>query len=216
MAKDLILVGAGGFGREVLWQMGESTLCTGKYNIIGFVDDAPGLVGTQINGTPVLGNIRLLLDYPKEICVAICIANPKIRKSIYTKLKANPKINFPTIIANNVHYSDLVTFGQGCIICLSTILTVNATLGDFVIVNPNCSIAHDTVLGDFVTLYYNVNVAGNVHINSHAEIGTGTNIIQGKTVGKSTVVGAGSVIIRDIPPSCTAVGVPAAPIKYHS
>lgn len=75
MAKDLILVGAGGFGREVLWQISESE--SPDYNIIGFVDDAPELTGKYVNNAPILGNIRWLLDYPNEICVSICIANPK-------------------------------------------------------------------------------------------------------------------------------------------
>ncbi|MDR2184017.1 MAG: acetyltransferase [Clostridiales bacterium] len=212
--RDLILVGAGGLGREVLWQIKES--CDERYNILGFVDDAPGMVGARVDGAPVLGDVGWLAQYPKKICVAICVANPKIRKSIYDELKANSNISFPTIIAGDVHHSGLVKFGQGCIICLSTILTVNVALGDFVIVNPHCSIAHDAVLGDFVTLYYNVNVAGNVRVGSGAEIGTGTSIIQGRTIGENAVVGAGSVVIRDIPANCTAVGVPAAPIKRNA
>lgn len=62
-------------------------------------------------------------------------------------------------------------------------------------------------------MYYNVNIAGNVRVGNYAEIGTGTNIIQGKTIGENAIVGAGSVVVKDIPPNCTAVGVPAVPIN---
>ena len=128
----------------------------------------------------------------------------------------NPNITFPTIIASDVQYSDSVKFGQGCIVCLSCILTVNVTIGDFVIINPDSTIGHDAVLDDFVSLYYSVNVSGNVHIGSCSEIGTGANIIQGKSIGENSIVGAGSVVVKDIPSNCTAVGIPAVPIKFHS
>ena len=45
--------------------------------------------------------------------------------------------------------------------------------------------------------------------------GTGTNIIQGKKIGEHSIIGAGSVVVRDIPARCTAVGAPAMPIKFH-
>ena len=215
MAKELVLIGAGGFGREVLWQLGESEREAGKYNIIGFVDDSPGLQGKTVNGAPVLGDVQWLLAYQKEICAVICVGNSKARKSIYEKLSANPLISFPTVITNDVRYSDTVTFGKGCVICLSSILTVNITVGDFVISNWDCTVGHDAALDDFVTLYPSVNVSGNVRIGACCEIGTGTNIIQGKSIGENTVIGAGSVVVKDIPPDCTAVGVPATPIKFH-
>jgi len=209
--KDLVIIGAGGFGREVLWQLQELD----QYNIFGFIDDNPSLQGQQVNNTPVLGDNQWLLRYPKNINAVICVANPEIRKAIYNELKNNCFISFPNIIAKDVRYSDFVKFGQGCIICLSTTITVNITLGDFVIINPHCAIGHDAVLDDFATLYYDVNVAGRVHIKSCTEIGTGTNIIQGKTIGENVIVGAGSVVVKDIPANCTAVGSPAKPIKFH-
>lgn len=211
--QDLVIVGAGGFGREVLWQIRESTRCVEKHNVIGFADDDSALKGRQINNYPVLGDLKWLMNYPKEICAAICVANPSIRKSIYELLRSNSSISFPAIIADNVRYSDSVKFGQGCIVCLSTTLTVNVTLGDFVIVNPHCGIGHDATLEDFVTLYWNVNIAGGVHLSTRAEIGSGTNIIPGKVIGENAVIGAGSVVVKDIPPNCTAVGVPAVPKK---
>ena len=213
--RDIVLIGAGGFGREVLWQLNKVNADKKTYNILGFVDNTPALQGKEINGLPVLGDNQWLLDYQKEIYAVICIGNSKTRKSLYNTIKDNPNISFPTIIAENVRYSDSVTFGQGCIICLSSILTVNIKVGDFAIINLDCTIGHDAVLGDFVTLNPSVNVSGNVYIETGCEIGTGTNIIQGKTIGADTIIGAGSVVVKDIPADCTAVGIPATPIKFH-
>ena len=208
--NDIILVGAGGFGREVLWQIKEH--CSKDFNVIGFVDNSPELIGQSIEGVPVLGNDEWLAGYQNDVSVAICIASPKIRKDIYNTLRTNPKISYPTIIANNVIYSKNVQFGQGCIVCVSSLLTINVSLGDFVIINPSSKIAHDSSLGDFVTLYYSVNIAGNVKINNGVEIGTGTTIIQQKTIGENSVIGAGAVVVKDIPANCVAMGVPAKPM----
>lgn len=214
--KDIVFVGAGGFGREVLWQINEVNHSTESYNIIGFVDDDPKLQGEIINDFPVVGNDQWLINYPHKICAVLCIGNSKVRMKIYKALSRNKNISFPSVIAEDVQRSDSVKIGQGCIICLSNILTVNITLGDFVIANLDCTVGHDAILDEFVTLYPSVNVSGNVHIGSCTEIGTGANIIQGKNIGENVIVGAGSVVVKDIPPNCTAVGVPATPIKYHN
>ena len=211
--KDLVIVGAGGFGKEVLWQLNEVNDNTDTYHILGFIDDSPSLQGAQINGLPVLGNGQWLLNYQRDICAVICVGNTKHRRIIYERLKENPHISFPTIIAENVKCSDFVKFGQGCILCLSSILTVNITLGDFVISNFYCTIGHDTVLDDFVTLHPRVTISGNVYIGAGAEIGTGTDIIQGKHIGENAVIDAGSVVVKDIPTNCAVVGTPEKPMR---
>ena len=213
--KKLVIVGAGGFGREILYQLSEVNCQNDMYEILGFVDDTPELQGEIIKGYPVKGNLQWLIDYDSEICAVICIGNSKARKKVVERISFNPKIIFPIIIANDVRISDDVKFGKGCIICLSSILTVNVTVGDFVIVNLDSTIGHDAIIDDFVTLYPSVNVSGNVHIGCCTEIGTGSNIIQWKKIGENTIVGAGAVVIKDIPANCTAVGNPAKPIKLH-
>lgn len=85
----------------------------------------------------------------------------------------------------------------------------------FAIINLDTTVGHDAILDSFVTVYPGCNISGNVHIGQLCEIGTGTQVIQGLSIGDSTVVGADSVVIRDLPANCTAVGVPAKPVKFH-
>lgn len=215
MEKNIVIFGAGGFGREVLWLIEEQNKVSDRWNIMGFVDDSDDIQGQYIHGYPVVGNCNYLLNYDKELYVICCIGNSCTRKSIIEKISSNPNLIFPTLIAPDVKYSSSVQFGKGCIICASSILTVDISLGNFVIVNLDCTVGHDAVLNDYVTLYPSVNVSGCVKIGSLSEIGTGTNIIQGKFIGENSIVGAGSVVIQDIPNRCTAVGCPAKPIKFY-
>lgn len=213
--KDLVLIGSGGLAREVLWHLNNENKQTRQYNIIGFVDNVPALKDKTVNGYPVLGNDQWLLDYEKEVCAAICIGDPNVRRSVYDKYRGKRNISFPVITADDASYSETVHFGQGCIVCPSSALTVNITIGEFVIIDLHCTVSHDSVIDDFATLHPGVNIAGNVHIGACADIGIGTSIIQGRSIGENTVIGAGSVIVKDIPANCTAVGVPAVPINTH-
>jgi len=211
--KKLVLVGAGGLCREVFWQLDEIGEIYTQYNIVGVIDDYNMSVG--VKNLPFLGDDQWLIGYQNDINAVICVGNVIKRKEIYLKLHKKDNICFPTIIADGVKYSDSVIFGQGCIICLSNIFTVDISIGSFVIINPNCTICHDVKIGDFVTLSPGVNIAGNVCIGSNSEIGIGSSVIQGVNIGKNVKIGAGSIVVRDIPDNCTAVGIPAKPIKFH-
>jgi sugar O-acyltransferase (sialic acid O-acetyltransferase NeuD family) len=211
--KKLVIVGAGGMGREVLFQLLDINSKTDCYDILGFIDNMPDLQGKVINDFSVLGDDLWLLNYPDEINVVLGIGNAQARKRAAEKFFRNKHIVFPNIIANEVKYSESVTMGEGCIIGFYSTLTVNISIGNFVIMLRQCSVGHDSSLGDFVTLYPGVSVSGNVAIGNGTEIGTGANIIQGKSIGDNSIIGAGAVVIHDVPSNCTAVGVPAKPIK---
>lgn len=212
---DIVVLGAGGMGREAMWLIESSKKYKDIYNILGFVDDSCELAGLTINGQKVIGDISWLLSRTEDIAVVIGLGDTVTRKNVYEKLSANPVISFPNIVADDVIMSDYVKMGKGCIICSGNILTVNIEIGDFLISNLNCTICHDSVIGNFVTLNPSVNISGNVTLADSTNVGVGSKIIQGKSVGEGSVIGAGAVVVTDLPANCTAVGVPAKPIKFH-
>ena len=209
--KNLIIIGASGFGREVAWLVERINKSNPTWNLLGFVDDNSSIVGSIINGYEVLGTTEDIKNYLN--CSFVCaIGASKVRKSIINRLG---DINYATIIDPSVEMSDIVEIGEGSIECAKSIITTNIKIGKHNIINLCCTIGHDAVLEDFVTLYPSVNVSGNTYYGECVELGTGSQIIQGKTIGKGTIVGAGSVVVKDLPEECTAVGAPAKPIKYH-
>lgn len=213
--KDLIIIGASGFGREVAWIVERINKVQKTWNMIGFLDDNDEIQGKMINEYPVLGKTDVANEYPDAFFVC-AVGSSKVREKIISKIKEDfPNIKFGTLIDPSVEMSDMVEIGEGSIICAHTIITVNVKIGKQVIVNLDCTIGHDAVLNDFVTLYPSVNVSGATNIGCASELGTGMQIIQGKTIGDHTIVGAGAVVVKDLPNKCTAVGSPAKPIKYH-
>lgn len=210
--KDLIIIGASGFGREVAWLVERINKATPTWNLIGFLDDNADIQGNDIGGYPVLGEAKDTEKYPDAYFVC-AVGAAKIRRSIVERLTL-PDSRFAILIDPTVEISHRVVVGGGSIICAHTIVTVDIVIGKHVIVNLDCTIGHDAVLDDYVTMYPSVNVSGITHIGACVELGTGMQIIQGKSIGQESVIGAGAVVVKDIPEKCTAVGSPAKPIKF--
>lgn len=209
--KNLYIIGAGGLGREIAWMVERINKFRPQWQIKGFIDDDPSIIGTIINGYPVLGDTTYLEGVSKGY--AICaIGNARVRKKAIGKI-SNPSIRFATLIDPSAIIADTALIGEGSIISMNTVITTNTTVGSHVLVNYGTTVGHDITIHDYTTLYPGCNISGNVEIGSVTEIGTGSQIIQGKTVGSNIIIGAGSVIINDIIESGTYVGVPVHKVK---
>lgn len=210
----IAVIGAGGFGREVKMLIDQINDKEKQYEFIGFFDDAfeKNLI---INGFPVIGSIDDINSLEFELALVIAIGDPKTKRSILNKI-TNKKVNFPTLIHPNVFIGkDGVSVGQGCIICCSNVITVNVTIGDFVILNLMCTVGHDTIIENFSSFMPSVNISGEVNIKEGVYVGTGAKIINQLVIGENSIIGAGAVVYKSIPANCTAVGIPAKPIKYN-
>lgn len=211
---DIIIVGAGGLGKDVQWLLERINEIEETWNILGYVDDGIE-AGSLVDDLPILGTVDYLLQYEKTVAVVVAVASAKVRRRIIEKLEQNDKLVFPNVIDPSAVLSKRIKMGKGIIVLAGNILSVDIQLGDFCIFNADCTIGHDVVMESYVTVYPSANVSGCVKICRETEIGTGCHIIQGINIGSSTIVGAGAVVIRELPSCCTAVGNPAKPIKYH-
>lgn len=211
MSETLILTGAGGCMRELLWQIEELNKIQDTWNVIGYVDisDQYGDVCVGDRIYPYLGTDQFLLDQTEDTNVAICVGSSALRKKIAENLMVNPHLKFPNMILSDTRICADAKMGQGVIISMDCRVSTNVSMGDFVFLNMGSVVCHDGKLGDYVTLSPDVRLAGNVTVGNESELGMGTRVIQGKTIGRQVITGAGSVVVRDLPDDCTAVGVPA-------
>jgi sugar O-acyltransferase (sialic acid O-acetyltransferase NeuD family) len=207
--NKLIIVGGGGFSREVIWLARE---CSEKWDIIGILDDNPAMLGQTFCGIQVLGNIADCMNYPNANFV-VAVGTPRTRRSIVIRMLSYGNVSFATLIHSSVLKSQYIEIGDGSIITAGCILTTQITLGQHTIVNLACTIGHDVVTGDFCTFAPQIAVSGNVSFEDGVEVGTGTTIIQGLTLGQGSFVGAGAVVSKNIPPNVLAVGCPARQVK---
>lgn len=209
--KNIVIVGAGGVGRETSLIIQQINELKSTWNLIGFIDDDVNSWGNVINGYPVIGGIDSLEVLPSDTYIVIAIANYEVKRKIVNRI--NNKFKFATIIHPKVYIHDYINIGEGTLIYEGAILTTNIKVGNHVIISPKCGIGHDSIIKDYVSLLWNVNISGNDIIEEGVMMGSASTVIQGKKIGKGSTVGAGAVVIDNIDSYSTVVGVPAKVIK---
>lgn len=211
--KELYIVGAGGFGREILWLVQRINEHEPTWKFSGFIDDNAGLQGLTQSGYPVLGGCDYLQKVTSDVWVVIAVGAAQVKKKIVEKLEQCSNVKFATLIDPSVLLSDSVSIGEGSVICAGSVLTVDVEIGNHVAINLNCTVGHDVVLQDYTTVYPGVHISGNVTVGQCVELGTGSQIIQGKKIEDNIIVGAGSVVTKDLSEQGTYVGAPVRRVK---
>lgn len=215
MNRKIIIYGAGGFGREVQWLIERiNSMSEPKWEIQGYIDDGVE-VGKLINGYPVIGGFDDLMSLSEDVAVAFAIGSAKVRKKVAIACKKNKNLYYPNLVDPSVICSERIRLGEGNIICAGNILTVDIEIGDFNIINLDCTIGHDAILKSYVTLYPSVNISGMVRLGEESEVGTGSRIIQGIDITNSVIIGAGSTVIKNIDKMGTYVGSPVRRVVYE-
>jgi sugar O-acyltransferase (sialic acid O-acetyltransferase NeuD family) len=214
--KKIAVYGAGGFGREVDFLIRQINAASRIYEFIGYFDDGIEK-GRTINDFPILGNMDDLNKWKEPLDLVIAVGETGTKKKILNHIN-NPFIHFPVLIHPGVLMGDLRynSIGEGSVICAGNIITVNVEIGKHVIMNLSCTVGHDARIGDYCSIMPSVNISGEVVIGESVFIGTGAQVNNQVTVGENSIIGSGAVVAKDLPPNCTAVGIPAKPIKFHS
>ena len=212
---QLVIVGAGGFGREVHAVVEAINAAGDALDLVGYVDD----LGTSDEllarlGTLRLGGIDLLCTdagpIDGDVGYVVAIGAGEVRRRIDTRLTAAGRRPL-TLVHPMATVGGDNRIAEGCILTAGARVTTNITLGRHTQLHVNCTIGHDSVLDDFVSVYPGATVSGNVHLAEGVTIGTGANVLPGVTVGAGAFVGAGAVVTADVEPGVTVVGVPARP-----
>lgn len=211
--KDIVIIGAGGVGRETAWIIEQINLKKKEWNILGFIDDNKELQGKTLNGYKVLGGKEISRDFREDVFFSVAIADYNIKKQVVDYLGNRNK--FATIIHPDIYIHKTNSIDDGSIIYQGVILTTNIEIGKHVIISPKCGIGHDSKLKDYVTLLWNVNISGNDVIEEGCLIGSGATILQNLIMGEKSIIGAGAVVVNNVKSNSTVVGVPAKYIKSY-
>ena len=207
--EEIIIIGAGGFGREVLWTINDCNKNGKKYSVLGFVDDDQTIQNSIIDGCKVLGGLEWIENnYKKSMSCIIAIGDTNRKKEIEKKLK-KIEPSYATIIHPSVISSKSIIIGEGTIIQAGVILTINITIGKHVHINIDSTVGHDSIIENFVTINPGVHINGKTIIRNSAYIGTGAVMKQEVEIGKESVIGAGSVVLKNVPEKSLYAGVPA-------
>jgi sugar O-acyltransferase (sialic acid O-acetyltransferase NeuD family) len=210
--KDLIIIGAGGFGRELLSYANDIMQVDGcGWKVKGFIDDNLNAFSDIDTGYPILGTIsgHKILENAVYVCA---IASTKARLAIGRDFlqKGAEFINF---VHPTARIRERVKMGVGNIFCPNTSVNPDVTLGDFVLLNSNVGLAHDCVVGDGCSLIGGNSVNGNCVLGCCVFLGANSIIIPGRRIGDHAKISAGAVVFTHVKPNKTMIGNPATVLK---
>ena len=212
--KDIVIFGAGGFGREIpplIWDINMKT--PNSYRLLGYiVDQEYWQPNTTVNGYPLLGDVEWLVAHKDSICCTIAIGKAKEREAVFRRLDALG-VEIETLISPSVYIHPTCKIGRGCYIGFRSLLSVNTDIGNGVFLNSDVMLGHDLQIGDFTTIYPRATISGNCSIGSNVEIGGAAYIVPGRKVGDGAVVAAGSVVFSNVKANIHVMGNPAKRIE---
>jgi len=203
--RRIVIVGAGGFGREVLQWARESW--PDHVSLIGgFLSDDPQRLDGFATDVGILSTVR---DYQpvKGDYLLLGIGVPYLRRSVAELLVAR-QARFLTLVHPQAIVAPTASIGDGVIICPFAIVSDSASLGRFVLANYHASLGHDAVAGDFVVLSPYATLGGGARVEDDVFLGLHASIGPGKTVGARSKVSANSCVLSSSPADSIVFGVP--------
>lgn len=209
---ELLIIGAGGFGRETASMVADLD----TFTLLGFLDDDETILGTDVGGIPIVGPIESARQ--SEAALVVTTGRPSnfgSRRRIVEKLALSPE-RYVTLMHPSAVIGGGCTVGVGTVMHAGCVLTTDVSIGEHVAVMPNTVLTHDDRVDDYVTFGAGVLVAGDVNIGRGAYVGSGVRIREGVTIGQDTLIGMGSVVLNDVPPDSVWAGVPASRLTTRS
>lgn len=207
MCRDIVIYGAGGFGREVHQLIDQINTLKKEYNILGFVDDGVP-IGSLVNGLPILGGINFLKKIKYNISVAIAIATPSFLENFISQIE-NSKIDYPNLIHPSVIFDDKFNeIGFGNIITYNCHMTRNIKMGDFNLLNTRVSFGHDVSIGSYNVFMPNVQISGGVNIQDSNFFGLNSSVLQDNNIGNNNIINACTLLSKSITDNRKYFGIP--------
>lgn len=208
--KRLLIVGAGGLGREVLAWAQQIPVAERDWEIGGFLNSIPDALDNFACSHRILGHPDTFefADNDRFICA---IGDPQARLRVGSALQERGA-QFINLIHPTAVIGERCAMGTGCIFCPGAVVTCDVKLGDFVLLNLHSTIGHDATIGAGCTLSCHCDVTGGVRLGEGVLLGSHATILPRVVVGDRSIVGAGSVVLRKVPPDVTVMGAPARQI----
>lgn len=195
--KNLIIVGAGDLGKEVLWLVEDINRVNPTYVVLGFLDDDENKSEWKYHGYSILGKTEQLekLCNERNAYAVIAVQYGHIRKRI---MNSHPGFDrWESLLHPTVVIASSSQLGKGSVLFPYTVISVDTTAGDSLLCYIGVNICNDCLIGDYVSLMTGVAVSEHAEIGEEAYISSGATICPGKKIGKRANVGTGVTVVKN-------------------
>jgi len=204
--KNLIILGAGGFGREVFDLANYCYQNDPDFRIRGFLSDGPSDI-ESLGYPPVLGTVDGY-DIREDDIFIPGIGNINDRKKV-VEIILRKGGEFITLIHPSAVISPSARIGEGVAIKAFCVLASNVMIGNYTFLQSSTIYGHDVKIGNFCQINSFSFFAGCVHVDDMVTVNAGAKIVQNRKIGSGSTIGMGSIVIKDVPSGVKVFGNPA-------
>ena len=210
--KNLIIVGAGGFGRDV-YNFALNSIGYGvDYDIKGFLDVEKDAL-KQFKGYPPVLSDEIYYDIQVDDVFITAIGDNLIRKKVVDIIESRGG-SFLTLIHKTAIVNINANIGSGCLIQPLAYIGADTNIGSHTYIQNSDVIGHDVCIGSFCRIDRNVVFVGGTSSEDYVTVHTNSVINHKVKLGEGSVVGACSFVIRKVKPNTTVTGNPAKTLKF--
>jgi hypothetical protein len=212
MSREVVVVGAGGFGRETLDVLEAAIRAGAGLRVLGVIDSNPSdanLGRLRDREVSYLGTEDGWLDQGRtRVAYLVGVGSTAARERIVRRFDG-AGLEPISVIHPAAVVGSQSAIEAGTVICAGVQISTNVTIGRHVHVNPGAIVGHDAVLEDCVSVNPAAVVSGEASVGRGALIGAGAVILQGRRVGAGAIVGAAACVVHDVESGAVVKGVPA-------
>ncbi len=208
--KDIYIINAGGFGRNVASAVREDPEHGKKWILRGFLDGRKDVL--RLSNLPVVGD-PMTFHYEKSQIMICALGDPAMRRK-YAQPLLDQGAEFMNVMPK-IHRSERVRIGDGCIFEHDVSMGADAQIGSFVTILANTIVGYDVHVGSYTTIASFVFLGGGVQVGEGVTIHPHATVLPRVKIGDGAVIGAGSVVVRNVPAGVTVFGNPAKPFVFR-
>ena len=203
--NQYVIFGSGGLAKELIGYIEEE----GTHEIVCVVSTQPFNNKRYAAKYPVVESIREGAFPGAEFLLAV--ADPDAKQAIVAKNEER----WGTYIHSTATVSPYAKIGEGCVLAPQVIVTADAWINDFVFMNTNATVGHDSVIHAWTTMFPNTEVCGDCVIGVAVIMGIGSYVLPSKQIANRVKISAGSIVRHDfkgpVHEGIVLQGNPAAP-----
>ena len=211
MTASIVIVGCGGFGREV-WSLVHALQADGAgWQVEGFVDDKPDSESLRLVhalDAEVVAAVADLAARRNPYNAVLAVGAPVARHRIAAALTGSG-VRYPALVHPDSTVGSGTRLGPGVVVAPGARISTHVSVADHVHVDQNATVGHDASIGSFARLNPAACLSGSVDVGQRALVGANATILQNLRVGDDAVIGAGACVVRDVPAATVVKGVPA-------
>jgi sugar O-acyltransferase (sialic acid O-acetyltransferase NeuD family) len=192
----------------------EAARAAGGFQLVGLVDDDADREHAVLHGVPVLGRCDELRELCREHALEallLGIGGAAGRRAGVEAARA-ATLALPALVHPDAACSPSARVAPGAIVLARASIGTAARVGAGALVNVGVLVQHDVELGELVTTGPGCVLCGGSRVDAGATLGASVTVLPGRRVGEGATLGAGAVVVQDVPPGVTAIGVPARPL----